>query len=480
MTKTYITTAIPYVNGRPHIGFALELVQADVIARYHRLKGDYTVFQTGTDENAYKNVLSAREAGIPTSEFVDNNSGEFVRLARSLDISFEYFIRTSQVLHKSGAALLWTKCKADDIYVKDYEGLYCSGCEDFYQESELENGLCPEHNTEPIRVSESNYFFRLSAYQDKLEQLIEDDIIKVIPAGCKKQVLNFIRSGLKDFSISRPANRTDGWGVGVPGDPDQTIYVWFDALANYLTGQGFGSSGTWRCTWNDSCRKIHVIGKNVWKFHAVYWPAILMSAGLSLPNEIMVHGFLTENGNKISKSSGGSIDPVGLADEYGADALRYYLLSEFSPFSDGDFSLENFIKVYESRLANNLGNLVSRLTALCEQCGYDERSILIGKPSEPPKGYIESLECYEFDKSLSALWINLTEINQDIDKHKPWILIKEGSCDEVKALLSQWLRNLYDIAYWLRPFLPDISSKIRVRLTNVPIKKSGVLFKKVQ
>ena len=476
MKKTYITTAIPYVTGRPHIGFALELVQADVIARYHRLIGNYTVFQTGTDENALKNVLSAQQLGISTEKFVNHNAGLFIELAHSLDISFEYFIRTSNDAHKAGAALLWTKCKTEDIYTKSYEGLYCSECEDFYSEKDLINGICPDHNIPPVLTSETNYFFRLSAYQEKLEQLISDDIIKVVPKTRKNQVLSFIRSGLHDFSISRPSHRAGGWGVSVPGDPSQTIYVWFDALANYITGQGFGNSGSWQSTWNNKCRKIHLIGKNVWKFHAVYWPAILLSAGLALPNEIVVHGFLTENGKKISKSAGDSTDPVELAKSYSADALRYYLLSEFSPFNDGDFSLENFVNVYESRLANNLGNLVSRVTSLCEKAGYGNYC-RVDIPT-CPAGYNEALDNYEFDKALSILWTALTVINQDIDKNKPWNLLKEGLKTEVNQLLDKWLSELEIVVYWLRPFLPETCYKIHSLLINQPMVQSDVLFAK--
>ncbi len=280
--KVYITTAIPYVNGSPHIGFALELVQADVIARYNRLIGNETILQTGTDENAFKNVLSAQALGVPTEELVAKNARLFCRLAESLNISFDSFVRTTDDSHKRGATLLWQQCRSEDIYTKSYEGLYCSGCEDFFLEKELVNGCCADHGIPPVKTSETNYFFQLSAYQEVLEHLIKDDIIKIIPLSRKNLVLSFIRSGLHDFSISRSSQRSGGWGITVPGDPTQTIYVWIDALANYISGLGYGSTESWRNFWSSDTLKIHVIGKNVWKFHAVYWPAILLSAGTSL------------------------------------------------------------------------------------------------------------------------------------------------------------------------------------------------------
>lgn len=438
--NTYITTAIPYVNGKPHIGFALELVQSDVIARYNRLIGNDVRLQTGTDENAFKNVLTARQLGITTQELVKQNAKLFLELAQGLNISFDSFVRTTDPTHNRGAVKLWQQLKSTDVYTRNYTGLYCSGCEDFYLERDLINGCCPDHNTPPIEVHETNYFFRLSDYQEKLEQLISDDIVKVIPVTRKNEVLSFIRSGLRDFSISRSAERSGGWGIPVPNDSSQIIYVWIDALTNYLSGLGYGTSDSWTKIWNEESSKIHVIGKNVWKFHAVYWPGLLLSAGLALPDEIVVHGFLTENGSKISKSRGSTINPLELVDKFGVDAVRYYLLREVAPFSDGDFSIGRFQKTYESKLANNLGNLVSRLTSLCEKANYS--SVDTNLLTEAPCGYHEALDKYEFNKALEALWQNITELNQDIDRLKPWELLKNKDRLAINKVLSEWLGKL--------------------------------------
>lgn len=475
-SHTYITTAIPYVNGRPHIGFALELVQADAIARYHRLTGKDVTLQTGTDENAFKNVLTARELSITPEELVRRNAGLFLELAQGLGISFDSFVRTSDASHQRGAAQLWQALKPGDVYAHNYTGLYCSGCEDFYLEKDLVDGCCADHGRPPVEVQETNYFFRLSAYQDRLEQLINDDIVKVVPATRKNEVLSFIRSGLRDFSISRAARRSGGWGVPVPGDSSQVIYVWIDALANYLSGLGYGTTDAWAKTWNETSRKVHVIGKNVWKFHAVYWPALLLSAGLALPDEIVVHGFLTENGQKISKSCGASVDPLELIDTFGADPVRYYLLAEVCPFGDGDFSADRLRKTYETKLANTLGNLVSRLTTLCEKAGYCWK--VTGGLADAPDGYHEALEHYELDKAVGVLWQAIADINQSIDRLKPWELLKGADSSAIDGLLSGWLGKLQTIAYWSAPFIPDTSQRIRQILSQQPICASGALFPK--
>ena len=470
---TYITTAIPYVNGRPHIGFALELVQADVIARYNRLVANPVRLQTGTDENAFKNVLTARQLGIPTDTLVGQNAALFRDLAHALNISFDNFVRTTDTAHKQGAALLWNCLNPKDIYKENYEGLYCNGCEDFYLERDLVNGCCPDHGTRPVEIRETNYFFRLSACQQRLDQLLSNDIVKVIPVSRKNEVLSFVRNGLRDFSISRSAQRSGGWGIPVPGDSSQIIYVWIDALTNYISGLGYGTSDNWKQFWNNNTSKIHVIGKNVWKFHAIYWPALLLSAGLPLPNEIVVHGFLTEDGSKISKSRGAAVDPLELIKKFGADAVRYYLLGEVPPFNDGDFSLSRFQKVYNTELANNLGNLVNRLTTLCQKASC---SNYIDDSPKAPEGYHKAFKNYEFNKALGTLWKIVSELNQDIERHKPWTLLKEQKNETIKNLLSEWLKELQKAAYWLAPFLPDTSNNIRKILSQNPIRPSGSLF----
>ncbi len=471
--KIYVTTTIPYVNARPHIGFALELVQADVVARYNRLIGNETYFQTGTDENAFKNVVSAHRLEITPQELVGRNSEVFQRLSCVLNISFDNFVRTTDPAHHRSVHLFWKRLRADDVYVKEYTGLYCNGCEDFYRPKDLLNGCCPDHKTKPAQVHETNYFFRLSAYQSQLEKLLDTDELKVIPASRKNEVLSFVRSGLQDLSISRLAQRSDGWGVTVPGDDTQIVWVWFDALTNYISGLGYGKGDDWDNFWNESATKVHVIGKNVWKFHAVYWPAFLLSAGLPLPNEIMVHGFITEKGQKISKSLGGSIDPFECVDGFWADAVRYYLLRAVSPFDDGDFSTQRLKSLYNTDLANGLGNLVSRVTSLCERANlreYEYPSII-----SEPEGYRAAIRNYEFDKALEILWQAITRLNRDIDRARPWELLKKPDNASLKARLSAWLCDIRQVGYWLAPFLPETSKKI-LEILKEPVKPCEALF----
>jgi len=476
MKKTYVTTSIPYVNGAPHVGFALELVQADAISRYHKLLGEEVRLQTGADENAYKNVLSAREAGVDTKAFVEGNSEVFYKLSAALNVRPDEFLRTTEDRHTHAVQVLWQQLKKGDLYQKKYSGLYCTGCEDFYLERDLVDGLCPDHGTRPVAVQEQNYFFRLAQYREQLEQLLLSRQINIVPAVRRNEVLRFVQGGLRDISISRSAQRLDGWGIAVPGDKSQHVYVWIDALINYLSGLGFGAGEDWRTWWDDDVRKIHVIGKNVWKFHAVYWPALLLSAGLKLPDEIVVHGFLTENGEKISKSRGRAVDPFALVDQFGADALRYYLLRGVPSLSDGDFSTERLQALYNADLANGLGNLVSRLTTLGERAGCEPLPPL--DTDESPNGYVEALDAYAFDRALGILWSEVARLNRVIEKAKPWEKLQRG--EQIRSIVDVWLRDLYRIAYWLRPFLPQASEKICAALRDERLSALRNLFPRIK
>ncbi|HVA82537.1 MAG TPA: methionine--tRNA ligase, partial [Candidatus Aquilonibacter sp.] len=358
--KFYITTAIPYVNAAPHIGHALEFVQADAIARYMRVSGYDVFLTTGADENSLKNVQAAEKLGITTNQLIDRNAQAFREMAGKVNLEFEAFARSSiKEEHWAGVEKIWNLCnKSGDIYKKSYKGLYCVGCEQFYTEKELDNGLCPEHKTRPELVEEENYFFRLSKYQKQIEELIVSGKLRIIPDNRKNEVLTFIREGLEDFSVSRSVKRAKGWGVPVPGDPSQIIYVWFDALGLYLTGIGYGRDEAKFAKWWPA--DLHVIGKGIIKFHALYWPGILLSAGIEIPKAILVHGYVTVEGQKMSKSIGNIVDPIAVVDKYGVDKIRYYLLKEIQTFEDGDFSEKTLIESINNELVGNIGNFIHR------------------------------------------------------------------------------------------------------------------------
>jgi methionyl-tRNA synthetase len=376
-TRVYLSTTIPYVNGRPHIGFALELVQADVLARHHRRTGDEVRLQSGTDDNSLKNVLAAAAEGIPTRELVHRNAGTFASLREHLSLSFDDFIRTgSDPRHRPGVERLWRACEASgDLYRQTYEGLYCVGCEQFYPPAELNAGNCPEHGTPPQLVAEENWFFRLSRYADQLREEIVSGRLRIEPAGRRNEVLAFIAGGLADFSVSRSVARARGWGIPVPGDPTQVIYVWWDALGNYISALNYGSGASgagpaygadYQRWWTGADRRVHLVGKGVLRFHAVYWPAILLSAGEPLPTEILVHDYLTVGGARISKSAGtaAGTDPAELAATFGPDAVRWWLLRDVPRVGDADFTVDRLIARANEDLANGLGNLVSRVVTL--------------------------------------------------------------------------------------------------------------------
>ncbi|MGI5828162.1 MAG: methionine--tRNA ligase [Patescibacteria group bacterium] len=447
----FISTSIPYVNASPHIGHALEFVQADTLARFYRLSGQDVFFLSGTDENAQKNVASAEKEGIYPQALVDKYSQAFYKFKPSLNISFDDFLRTTEKRHKLGAQRFWELCRSD-IYKKKYKGWYCAGCEAFVTEKDLVDGLCPEHHKKPVLIEEENYFFNLSKYQKQIEELIENDTIKIFPEERKNEVLSFIRRGLEDFSVSRSAQRVKNWGIPVPGDPSQIIYVWFDALLNYITALNFGTDQKLYKKYWENGSKIHVIGKGISRFHAIYWPAMLLSAKLPLPTEEFIHGYVTVNGEKISKSLGNVIDPFEVVKKYGTDPVRYYLLKEINPFKDGDFSFSRFEELYNSDLANGLGNLIQRVARLCEK-----NSVIIEEKEFPIDIRIsQTLTKFEFHLALEAIWNKITEADRLVDSRKPW----ELTGDEAIEILTSLGQKIREVAYNLRPFLPETSEKI--------------------
>ena len=456
MKRIYITTAIPYVNASPHIGFALEVVQADAIARFYREQDWDVYFASGSDENSLKNVQAAEKEGLKTEQLVDKYAVQFENLKDALNLSWDIFNRTSFKIHFKGAQKLWEKCRAGDIYKKMYKGLYCVGCEAFYAPGELVDGKCPEHLTVPEEVEEENYFFKLSSYQNYLEDLISRDKLKIVPESRKNEVLSFIRSGLEDFSISRSRERARGWGVPVPGDDSQVMYVWFDALTTYITALGYGSAEQhlFEKFWADSgVLKIHVIGKGIIRFHAVYWPAMLASAGLPLPEEEFVHGYVTVEGQKISKSLGNIIDPFDLVDKFGTEAVRFYLLREIPSWGDGDFSIIRFKELYNGELANGLGNLVARVARLAAD-------VKLKLPEKKKFVFtnvvLENLKNYRFDQALIGIWNEISTLDKLINEEKPWELTGE----DLRGVLMPIATEIRQIAFNLSPFLPETSQKI--------------------
>jgi len=473
--KFYITTAIPYVNAAPHLGFVLEVVQADTIARYHRLFDEDVYFLAGTDENALKNVQAAEEEGITTQKLVDRNAKKFFQLKKALNLSYDDFIRTTEKRHIKGVQALWQACKKEDIYKKKYQGLYCLGCEAFYTKKDLVDGKCPEHKKELEMVEEENYFFRLSKYQTSIIQIIEEGKLKIIPESRKNEILAFVKSGLKDFSISRSKKRTKGWGIPVPGDPSQIIYVWFDALANYLTALNWDKNDKlYQKYWPAD---LHVIGKGIIRFHAIYWPAILKSAGILLPKQEFVHGYVTVEGEKISKSRGNVIDPFELVNKYGTDAVRYYLLREIPPFKDSDFSLRRFKELYNADLANGLGNFIQRTLTLAKKYFNSRVPEIDQDPDSHPlrinpkihnwkktwKDVDKFLPQYRFNEALESIWKFIKEVDKYIDQNKPWELAKKDK-KEFNWVLYGLLDSIHQLAWQIYPFMQNTARQIAKRL----------------
>ena len=478
---TYLTTTIPYVNARPHIGFALEVVQADVLARFWRRHGQVR-FQAGTDDNSLKNVLAAQAAGEAVPEFVDRNAEAFLALGPALSLTVDDVIRTSRdARHRPGVERFWQACAAaGDLYRKRYEGLYCTGCEQFYSPAELRAGRCREHDTEPQRVAEENWFFRLSRYGERLRAAITGGELRIEPAGRRNEVLAFIDGGLEDFSVSRPAERAGGWGIPVPGDLSQVIYVWFDALCNYVTALGYGTGGdAYQEWWAGRSRRVQLLGKGVLRFHAVYWPAMLLSSGQPLPTDIFVHDYLTAGGRKISKSSGSAADPAALAAEYGPDAVRWWLLREVPRVGDADFTVERMIARADDELANGLGNLVNRVIAMIGK--YRDGRVPGRQPIPPGAENLDAairqaggligaaLEEFDFRQATAAVWAIADEANRFINRARPWELARAERDGEQGQRLDAVLFTLFvacsALSRELPPFLPDAAARITRQCT---------------
>ncbi|HSX40948.1 MAG TPA: methionine--tRNA ligase [Candidatus Saccharimonadales bacterium] len=478
MNKFYITNSIPYVNAKPHIGHALEFIQSDVIARYHKILGDEVLLLSGGDENALKNVQAAEKAGKRVQEFVDENTQAFYDLAKKLNTEFDVWQKGSDPKHHAASQKLWELCqKAGDIYKKTYKGLYCVGCEQFYTKDELdENGQCFEHPGKPLEeVEEENYFFKLSKYQEPLKKLISEGTLNIVPQFRKNEMLSFLKKSLEDISISRSNQRAKNWGVPVPNDAAQRMYVWFDALNIYQSGVGFGSDEQKYKKWWPA--DLHVIGKGIIRFHAIYWPAFLLSANLELPKELFVHEYFTVNGQKMSKTLGNVIDPFEIIEKYGAETLRYYCLAKFSPFSDGDFAESKLKEVYNADLANGLGNLIARVAKLCETSQFsvsqttEKTSVHLLDVEE----YSQALTQYRFNDALSFVWQKITKLDKYINEEKPWDLLKTND-QRLKTTLAHSVDQIQEIAVLLEPFLPVTAKQIEDQFKGPKIISQKPLF----
>jgi methionyl-tRNA synthetase len=460
-TRFYITTAIDYPNSRPHIGTAFEKIGADVQARFRRMEGAIVHFQMGNDENTIKVSQRAEELGVEPKPYVDDMARQFQEVWKALEISFDDFIQTSELRHHTGCRkFIRAVYDAGDIHKKAYTGLYCNGCEAFKTEKELVDGRCPNHPNQPLReVEEENYFFRLSAFGDRLLAHYEANPDFIQPESRRNEILNLVKSGLLDVAITRKGFT---WGIPVPFDAEQTIYVWFDALLNYITAIGYGTDEErFHAIWPAD---VHVIGKDITRFHCALWPAMLMSAGLPLPKRVFAHGFVYNKGTKISKSAGTAIDPMDVFRVHGADAFRYYFMRECPFGGDGNFSEERFAEVYNADLANNLGNLYSRTISMCVKY-FDGQ--LAGAPATEPTAWLAGLDlaalvadlraqvgAFEYNVALQRIWLEVLDAaNRYIDATAPFKLFKTDR-DACKAVLINLAEAIRVIAILIKPFLP--------------------------
>jgi methionyl-tRNA synthetase len=471
--RYYLTTAIPYVNAKPHVGHALEFVQADVIKRYQQLLGKETLLLSGADENALKNVQAAEAIGSDPQTFVDENAKSFQALAQALNVHFDVFQKGSDKQHHyTSSQKLWLLCqKHGDIYKQSYQGLYCVGCEAYYTADELnEAGECFEHPGKPLQmVEEENYFFKLSKYRNDIVRRIKSNDLAIFPEFRKNEILRFLEQGLVDISISRSNQRAKNWGVPVPNDPSQRIYVWFDALNIYQSGIGFGWDDQLYAKWWPA--DLHVIGKGISRFHAVYWLGFLLSAQLSLPKSLFIHGYFTVNGQKMSKTLGNVIDPFVLIQKYGIDPLRYYFLREIPAYQDGDFTESRLQEVYTADLANGLGNLVARVAKLASRCTIPLRSQSF--ESIQPPAYRQAMEDFRFHDALHEIWKLIKETDIYINQHQPWHI---SEITELTATLTSSVENIRIIASLLQPFLPSTAVRILEQFNQNHIQPQPVLF----
>jgi len=473
--KFYITTTLPYVNAEPHIGFALEIVQADLLARYHRLQGEDVFFNTGTDEHGLKIYRRALEEKKEPQKYVNEYAKKFDKLKIALNLSYDSFIRTTDKHHLKAAKEFWKRCqKNGDIYKDKQKIKYCVGCELEKTESELIDNKCPFHPNKKLEIlEEENYFFRFSKYQKPLLELYQKNPDFVVPESKLKEIKNFVAKGLKDFSISRLKKKLP-WGVEVPDDSGHVMYVWFDALINYISAIGWPHKIE---KFNQWWPGMQIAGKDNLRQQSAMWQAMLMSAGLSNSKQILIHGFITSEGQKMSKSLGNVVDPFELVNKYGVDAVRYYLLREIPTTKDGDFSIQRFKELYNANLANGLGNLVARVLTLVEKNCDSKIPQIDQDPDSHPlrvnqnihnwkktwQDIDNSLPQYKFNEALESIWKFIKETDKYIDQNKPWKLVKKDK-KKFNWVIYGLLDSIHQLAWQIYPFMPDTAKQIAKRL----------------
>ncbi len=449
----YITTTLPYVNAQPHIGFAMEVIRADIVARYKRIQGFDVFFNTGTDEHGIKIYQTALKAGIDPQTFVNKNAQTFLELKETLNLTFDRFIRTTEKDHKEIATKFWQKCaEAGYIYKNKYNGLYCVGCEMFITEKDLVNGECPHHPGVKLEfLEEENYFFKYSAFADQLLKLYEKEDF-VIPDYRLKEVKNLVKSGLEDFSISRLKEKMP-WGIPVPGDEDHVMYVWFDALTNYISTIGWSTdSENFEKYWVKGT-PTQYCGKDNLQQQAARWQAMLMSVGLPPSDKIIIDGFIISGGQKMSKSIGNVVSPSSIIDEYGTEALRFFVSNELHPFEDSDLTEEKMKESYNANLANGLGNVVSRVLKMAETNLQNPVEI---KDVEIPQSYHDSFDKYNLQEATDLIWKNISEIDQKITDTEPFKIVKSDP-EKGQEIISNLVQEVYRVAIMLEPFMPETS-----------------------
>lgn len=475
MGKFYVTTTEPYVNADPHIGFAMEIVRADVVARFHKLLGEDVVFNTGTDEHGQKIYQKALQENKSPQEYCDENAEKYLNLKKVLNLSITNFIRNTDEKHVRAAQEFWRRCqKNGDLYKATYQIKYCVGCELEKTDSELEGGKCPIHQNLTLEIyNEENYFFKFSKYQKQLLDLYEKNPDFVVPDFRLEEIKKFVRAGLKDFSASRLKEKMP-WGIDVPDDPKHVMYVWFDALINYISTLGWpDDEENFKAYWP----VVQFAGKDNLRQQSAMWQAMLMSAGLPNSKQIYVEGFITANGQKMSKSLGNVIDPVKLVETYGVDPVRYYLTREIPPFDDGDFSERRFLEVYNADLANGLGNLVARVLALVQKNLGGRIPTINQDPDSHPlrvdnnihnwkrvwKDIDELLPKYQFNEALGSVWKFIGEADNYIDKNEPWKLVNKDK-EAFNWVIYGLLDSIHQLAWQIYPFMPGTALEIAKRL----------------